>query len=336
MKNSIRSFRAVLCTVLLAMPVFAVTAGEQGKPAVGPGDSLEFVSCFGPGGGHDTLLRNMEKAIRTDNIIPNPIIFNYKPGGNQAVGIQYTKSQSGRSDLLMATTNQLIGVPLQMDIGVKREDLTDLAVWGTQYLVFWVMKDRAEKEGWKDLNDMVKSGKPITFTSSGGGSFEEILVLYLESQLPDADLRSIAVDGDAEGMTQLLGGHIDCFVNEFSGGGMEAYYASGDIVGLASAGSARSVYGPEIPTLRELGYDFSLDSFRGVMGPPNMSAEALAWWQDVLGKIKDTESFKEYMVVSGIEPNFMVGDELHQYFDKYKKDLITAFELAGIEMVPNP
>ena len=336
MRKTIRFMSVAVFAALLALPVLAGMAngGEAGAP--GAGDTLEFVSCFGPGGGHDTMLRHMEKAIRTGNILSNPIIYTYKPGGNMAVGMQYTKSQAGRGDILMAATNQLIGVPLQMDIGVKREELTDMAVWGAQYLVFWVLKEKAEKEGWKTLDDMLKSGKPVTFTSPGGGSFEEILPLYLETQIPNADFRSIAVDGDAEAMTQLLGGHLDCFINEFAGGGLEAYIASGDVIGLACAGSKRSVYGPEIPTLRELGYDFALDSFRGLMGPPNMSPEALAWWQDLLSKIKETDSFKEYMVLNGIEPNFMIGKELTEYFDNYKKSLITAFTLADIEMVPNP
>lgn len=335
MKRILQITCVAVFAALLAIPGFAGEA-KPGKPPAGPGDTLEFVSCFGPGGGHDNLLRHMEKSIRAAGIVPNPIIFTYKPGGNMAVGMQYTKTQSGRSDILMAATNQLIGVPLQMDIGVKREDLTDLAVWGTQYLFFWVMKSRAEKEGWKTLDDMLKSGKPITFTSPGGGSFEEILTLYLESQIPGADFRSIAVDGDAEAMTQLLGGHVDCFINEVAGGGLEGYYATGDVVALACAGSARSIYAPNVPTLRESGYNFSLDSFRGVMGPPNMSKEAIAWWENVLGKIKDTDVFKEYMKVNGIEPNFMTGDTLHKYFDNYKQELIAAFKLANVEMVPNP
>jgi putative tricarboxylic transport membrane protein len=338
MKRIVRIALVVCLVLVLVVPVFAKGGGEggAGKPAVGSKDQLEFVSCFGPGGGHDLMLRNMEKAIRNNNIIQNPIVYTYKPGGNQAVGMQYTKTQGGRSDLIMATTNQLIGVPLQTDIGVKREDLTDLCIWGEQTHFLWVLKDSPYKT-FDDLVKAGKSGKPVTFTISGGvGAFEGIYVEYLQSKIPGADFRTVAVDGDAEGMTQLLGHHVDVFVNELSGGGSEAYVASGDLIALVNCGPTRSVYQPNVPTLKELGYDFALTSFRGVMGPPNMSKEAIAYWGDLFGKIKDTSEFKEYIVQSGIEPNFLTGDALHKYFDDCKNDYITAFKIGGVEMVPNP
>jgi putative tricarboxylic transport membrane protein len=338
MKRFLRIALLVNFALLLGAPVFAKgdAEGGAGKAPVGPTDQLEFVSCFGPGGGHDLMLRNIEKAIRANNIIQNPIVYTYKPGGNQAVGMQYTKTQGGRPDIIMATTNQLIGVPLQADIGVKREDLTDLCIWGEQTLFFWVLKDSPYKT-FDDLVKTAKSGKPITFTISGGvGAFEGIIVEYLQSQIPGADFRTVAVDGDAEGMTQLLGHHVDVFVNELSGGGSEGYVASGELIALMNSGPTRSTYQPNVPTLKELGYDFALTSFRGVMGPPNMSKEAIAYWDGLFGKVKDTREFKEYITQSGIEPNFLTGDALHKYFDDYKANLITAFKVGGVKMVANP
>ena len=313
---------------LLAIPAFAA-----GKPAVGPRDTVEFVSCFGPGGGHDNMLRNMEKAIRTANIFPNPIQFTYKPGGAQAVGMQYAKGQAGRSDLIMSTTSQLVGIPLQMDIKVDRHDLTNLIIYGSTYHFFWVLKSTAEKEGWKTLDDMLKSNRPISFTTSGAGSNEEITTIYLRTQYPNAKFRSIPVDGDAEGVVQLLGGHVDCLINEAGGGGSESYIESGEMIPLACIGPRRSVYIPNAPTMRELGFDYAIESFRGVMGPPDMSSEAIAWWQDALRKIGDTPTFKEYMKLFGVEPVFVTGDEMKKYLDDFEKMQRAAYTLADIKIV---
>lgn len=326
----------LLAALLVSLAVPALAAGK-GKPPVGPGDTIEFVSCFGPGGGHDVMLRTMEKAIRENSIFPNPIIFTYKPGGNQAVGMMHTRGQGGRSDLLMSTTNSLINMPLQMDVGVKYTDLTSLAVWGTQYHFFWVKKDKAEKEGWKTLEDLIKyseqPGKHVTFTTSGVGSLEELIVEHLKTAHPNADLRILAVDGDAEAVVQLLGDHVEVMINEPAGGGTENYAADGDIIALVTSGAERSTFFPEVPTLTELGYNYSSDGFRGIMGPPNMSPEAIAWWQDILTKISNTDTFKEYMKVNGIEPKFLIGDALDAYFLEYKDNMRGAFTLAGIKTI---
>ena len=315
-------------TALLAVPAFAA-----GKPPVGPRDTLEFVSCFGPGGGHDTMLRNIEKAARTANLFPNPVQYTYKPGGAQVVGMRYTKSQAGRSDLIMSTTSQVVSIPLQMDIKMDRHDLSNLVILGSTYQFLWVLKSKAEKEGWKTLDDMLTCGKPVSFAISSAGGNEETTVIYLRSKHPQADLRSVAVDGDAEGVVQLLGGHVDVFVNEVAGGGLENYIESGEVIALAGMGPKRSIYAPDVPVIKELGYDFSLESFRGVMGPPDMSPEAIAWWQNVLTKIADVPSFKEYMKQNGVEPLFLIGEDMKNFFDNFEKMQRAAYTLAGIKMV---
>jgi tripartite-type tricarboxylate transporter receptor subunit TctC len=166
--------------ILLTVPVFATGAGEgsAGKPPVGPGDTIEFVCGYNPGGGSDIMLRSMEKAIRTHNLIPNPILYTYKPGATAGISLQFTKTQTGRSDLALAVVSSLILTPLQNDVGAKREDLTDLVNFGVQYFFIWAHKETAEQEGWKTINDVLKSNRPVTITNSGAGSADEIIGMY--------------------------------------------------------------------------------------------------------------------------------------------------------------
>jgi tripartite-type tricarboxylate transporter receptor subunit TctC len=335
-KKIIRFVCMTACAVLLTVSVFAGGAGESGrKTAVRPNDPLEFATGFGPGSGHDLMLRTMEKAIRNHNLIQNPIIYTYKPGANTSLGQQYTKSQSGRSDLIMATTSQIVIVPLQTDIGMTRKDLTNICLWGPHYQYLWVTKKKAEEEGWKTLNDMLTCGKPITFTNNGVGSSEELIVLALKGLIPGADFRPIAVNGgDGEAVTMLMGGHIDVFVNELSGGGLEGFRATGDVIPLAICGPKRSKYAPDVPTLMECGYDFAWDSFRGITAPPNISEDAINWWINLMSKIKDTPEFIAYMEANGVEPDFMVKDEMEQYIVEFEKRTIARFKNAGYKILP--
>ncbi|MDR1317604.1 MAG: tripartite tricarboxylate transporter substrate binding protein [Spirochaetales bacterium] len=338
MRQIIRMALVVSFVILLTVPVFATGAGEglAGKPPAGPGDTIEFVCGYNPGGGSDIMLRSMEKAIRTHNIIPNPILYTYKPGATAGISLQFTKTQAGRSDLALAVVSSLILTPLQNDVGAKREDLTDLANFGVQYFFIWAHKETAEREGWKTINDVLKSNRPVTITNHGAGSVEEIIGLYIKSRAPNTDIRLVPVAGDPEGVTQLLGKHIDLFINELAGGGIESYIASGEIVPLGCTGPQRSVFVPDVPTFKELGHDFTIDSFRGVMGPPNMSKEALAWWQDIMKKINETDTWQEYLRANGIEPMFQIGSDFSKYLDGFKEGMVRLFKMSNIPMVPNP
>jgi len=334
MKRIAQIMYMAVFALLLAIPAFA-GGGRDVTPAPPPGTgtALDFVACFNPGGGHDFLIRNMELAIRTNNLTPNSVNFLYRPGGNMAVGMTYTRNQRGRSDIIMAATNQLIAVPIQMDTGVRRQDLTDLAIFGDEFHFFWVMADSE----FMTFDDLLRANRPITFTSPGAGSFEEITIEFLQSQHPEADFRIVHTPGsDAESMTLLLGGHVDVFINELAGGGMENYLAAGYLRGLVNLGPRRSYWQPEIPTLMELGYDFALSGFRGVMGPPDMSPEAIAWWEDLFYRMFHTPQFQEYIRVQGLEPNLILTDRLTEWFDDYTRNLISIFRSIGIPLVANP
>ncbi|MCL2318628.1 MAG: tripartite tricarboxylate transporter substrate-binding protein, partial [Treponema sp.] len=288
------------------------------------------------GSGQENSSRQMEKAIRTNNIIPNPIQFTYKAGGNTGVALQWLKTQKGRSDLIMYASSQLIMTPLQMDVGAKREDLTDIAFFGESFQFLWVTKEKAAKEGWKTFADVVKSGKPVSFTMNGVGSPEDLTIQFLKKKIPGADFRAVPVSGDGEGMTQLLGGHVDIFINELAGGGTESYRVTGDIIALACTAGRRSIFAPAVPTLKEMGYDFSMTTWPVLMGPPGMSKEAIAFWQDVAKKIFDSKEHTEFQNLKGVEPVFKTGKEMADYLDNYKKEMIALFNIAGYKLVPNP
>ena len=129
MKRFVKIALTLGIALLLAVPVFAAGGRDAAPaPAPGPNTPLEFLAGMNPGGGADFMLRNIERAIRANNLAPNPINFSYRPGGNMMVGMQYTTSQRGRGDLLMAVTQQLVGVPLTMETGNRWENMTPLAL----------------------------------------------------------------------------------------------------------------------------------------------------------------------------------------------------------------
>jgi putative tricarboxylic transport membrane protein len=83
---------------------------------------------------------------------------------------------------------------------------------------------------------------------------------------------------------------------------------------------------PDIPTFAEKGYEVFWEQYRGVVGPADMGAEAIKWWQDTLKKVTETPKWQEqYIKRNLLTPVAWVGDEANQYLDglrgKYEKAL---------------
>jgi putative tricarboxylic transport membrane protein len=84
--------------------------------------------------------------------------------------------------------------------------------------------------------------------------------------------------------------------------------------------------GFDAPTAREQGLDVTLSNWRGLYGPPDMPANAVAYWQKVLGQMVDTPTWKQIAERSQFTTTFMIGDEFQSFLAKSEADVKTALD----------
>ena len=108
-----------------------------------------------------------------------------------------------------------------------------------------------------------------------------------------------------------------------------SHWKAGRVRPLAVFDSAR-IPVPEwkdIPTVKEaLNTDITYLMLRGIFGPPDMPAEAVAWYQDLLKKVAETPEFKDYMQQGALRPAWLVGPEFNTWLgreDQVHRDLMT-------------
>ncbi len=72
---------------------------------------------------------------------------------------------------------------------------------------------------------------------------------------------------------------------------------------------------PDVPTFKELGHgDLVYYMQRSVMGPPEMPADAQAFYVDVFSKVHESAEWKEYTASKALFRSFLTGNELMEYF----------------------
>jgi putative tricarboxylic transport membrane protein len=109
---------------------------------------------------------------------------------------------------------------------------------------------------------------------------------------------------------------------------------AGKLRALAQLSDQRLPGYPDVPTLREAGFDVTpTPQIRGVVAPPAMPADAAAYWEDRFAKLRDTPTWKKYVVDNQLEDSFLPGAELRKSVVEIEKQLREQFQQAGIKVV---
>ena len=102
----------------------------------------------------------------------------------------------------------------------------------------------------------------------------------------------ISFPGGGERIAALLGGHVNMMVIEPQEAG--EHIRAGNMRVLAQVTDKRLPGFPDVPTLKEAGFDMpSVPQVRGVVAPPAIPTENVAYWEDVFRKLTKTESWQQ-------------------------------------------
>ncbi|HST00462.1 MAG TPA: tripartite tricarboxylate transporter substrate-binding protein, partial [Usitatibacter sp.] len=142
----------------------------------------------------------------------------------------------------------------------------------------------------------------------------------------------VSFPGGGERLAALLGGHVDIMVIEPQEAGEQV--RAGKLRVLAQLTETRLPGYPEVPTLKEAGFNFTpTPQIRGVVAPPQQSAEATAYWIDRFEKLRRTASWKKYVADNQLEEAFVPGPEFAKAMKDIEKELREQFQQAGIKTV---
>jgi putative tricarboxylic transport membrane protein len=98
---------------------------------------------------------------------------------------------------------------------------------------------------------------------------------------------------------------------------------SGDLRALGVLADA-PLPGLAAPTAKEQGLDVTLSNWRGLYGPPDMPADAVAYWQQKLGEMVTSPTWTQIAERSQFTTTFMTGDELQAFLADTQADVKTA------------
>ncbi len=285
----------------------ALGVAAAATPALAfPDKPIEFVIPFGAGGGADIEGRLLAKEM--SKVLGVPVTPVNRPGGGGAVTYTHIKNSKPdgytigwNSTSVLTTTN--LG---NTDFGYEAMDHVGRVEFQPQ--PFAVRADAP----WKDFGEFVSACKAAPGTlkvaNAGTGSSTHTAAIMLMNaagcdviHLPKGikGRNKSVLNGEAHAMIAPLTGAVN-LTN------------AGKLRLLVMPSDKRSEIFPDVPTAKELGFNASLDLFRGLSVPPGTPDEIKDVLADAMTKAANSPAFLELAKQKG----FTVAPMGHEDFTK--------------------
>jgi putative tricarboxylic transport membrane protein len=301
---------ALVLTGMLAGPAAAEFTPEE----------IHFLIPGGAGGGWDGTARGVGKALVDSGLLENASYENMSGGGG-GKALNYLISTAKRQHgTLMVNSTPIIIRSLTGVFPQSFRDLTPVASVIADYAAFVVPKNSKFKK-WNDVLAAFKKDPKSVKVAGGsvkGGMDHLVAALAIEAAGGDP-LKLVYVPYDAGGkaMAGLLSGDTQVLSTGFS----EAVGLAkqGEVNILAVTSAERLPQAPDVPSLKELGYDAEFANWRGFFGPPGLPDDMTQGYIDMFRKMYDTEYWEEIRSKRGWQNLFHPGQEFYEFLDKQEK-----------------
>jgi putative tricarboxylic transport membrane protein len=268
-----------------------------------PSKPIEILVPWGPGGGPSQISDAVSKISAEAGLSSQPVVLNHKPGASGLIGTALVANQRGNPYVLMPGGGALL---LQKVLGETQidplKDLTPLALSTLDSSVVIA----AANSPYKTLADVTvelkKSPRSVTMAGAGGSGWDSVVANTLGAAA-GVEFNQIPFASGAEVQAAVLGGQVAVGARQLSNA--EELISAGQMKALAIFDSQRNPRLPDVPTMRELGYDVVLNLARGWFAPAGIKPEETAWYGEMFRKLSTNPRWVEYVKKSGSENKYL-------------------------------
>lgn len=277
-----------------------------------PKKPIELIVGWAAGGGTDALARSLANII--GNSLGQPIVVVNREGANGAIATKEVAAVKGDGHKIIIDASGVLNLaPNLNDVGYKIDDFKGIAGLTYEPVILAVNANSP----YKTLGDILKekgNGKTIKYGHSGANSFPHLsqAVFYKKAGI---DAKDVPFKGGAPAITALLGGHVDTIAGH-----------PFDLVPQAQAGKIRllGIFSPErfkdipdLPTMKEQGYDIDMSVWKQILVQKDTPDEIVKVLEAKFAEAVKTPKFQEFLKANNLAPQILTGKEV---IEKLKKE----------------
>ena len=303
-----------LVGVLGIVVLFAGSAQGQTFPS----RPIEFVAHTSAGGGTDLFARSISDLLAKEKIFSQPFIIANRVGGQGVVAYNYIKSKRGDPHVVLTVaTGAVLTSASRPDLELPLEIYTPLALFAQDPQVVAVRAESKFKT-FKELAETARREPNTLVAGFTGPTGAGRLTLYLIERETGARFKFVTFKGGGEAVLATLGGHVELTTENMSE--MLLLVEGKKMRALAVTGERRFARAPDIPTLKELGYNIVAATGRGFAMPAGVPKEAAAAMEAALKRVHDSPAYKDYSERNMFEDMYLNGAEFGKYLARRRID----------------
>src|SRR5262244_4196208 len=312
-----RFMMAVAATAFVVRPAFARDDF--------PSRAITIINAFPPGGLNDILTRPLATAM--EPLLKQAVVVETKAGAGGQVGAQVAANAKPDGYTLLSHNTGISGYAevdrlFGREAKATRADFITLARIVADPVVLLV-NDQQPYRTLKEFVDAAKQQPDAIIYSSGG--------LYGATHLPMAllstaagglQLRHLPTNGGGPAITAILGNNVQATAQTVTAS--LPHIKSGKLRPLVSFGGTRSKQIPDVPTLKELGYDVEYYLWVGLFAPKGTPAPIVSTLRATIDKAAHSDQYTTALSGAGLDLAYLDGPEFGTFWDAEIKRIETA------------
>jgi tripartite-type tricarboxylate transporter receptor subunit TctC len=300
-------------------------SGEEAYPS----RPITFINPFPPGGAADVVGRPFAAVL--EPLIKQPAVIETKSGAAGAVGAQFAANARPDGYTLLLHIVSLSGFA-EVDRLFGRQpkftnaDFIPIARFIADPMVLIVNDQQPYKTLQEFVDDAKKRPNEIVFSSSGlYGALHLPTSLFMKAA--DIKLRHLPTSGGGPNVTALLGNNSQVCASAIAA--CIGQIKAGKAHALASFGAKRSSSLPDVPSMRELGYDIEFYLWVGLFAPKGTPDPIVAKIRGFTKQVVMTAQFKQAMANLGQDVAYLDQPDFKKFWDADAQRVEEAVRAVG-------
>jgi tripartite-type tricarboxylate transporter receptor subunit TctC len=311
-----------------ALLFLAATASAQ---EAFPSRAVTLVSPYPPGGAADLTARPLAPAL--EKVLKQPVIVVNRTGAGGAVGTQFVSEAPADGYTLIITVFSMCTIPEADRVAGRKPRFTrDQFVPIGRINADPTLLIVHPSTPWKTVKALVADAKSrpndILYVSAGPYTVAH-MAMEVFQQAAGVKMRHLPTTGGGPAMTAIVAGHA--FVSSLSTGAVTPQAKAGKLRILANTGATRLAAFPDIPTLKELGFDSEVYLWVGMFARKEVPAPALDVIRKAVKQAVTDPQFTNASMKMQMPPDYLDAPEFQKWFDNDCARLS-----AAIRRIPPP
>jgi tripartite-type tricarboxylate transporter receptor subunit TctC len=295
-----------------------------------PSRAITIISPFPPGGASEVVTRPLAAAM--EPLIKQPLVIETKAGAAGQVGAQFVAAAKPDGYTLLshitsisgfAEVDRLFGRPVKF----TNADFIPIARVVADPCVL-VVNDKQPHKTLKELvDDVQKRPNQIIFSSSGLYGALHIPLALFAMAAGGLKMRHLPTAGGGPALTALLGNNSQVLASSISAA--MAQIKAGKVRPLAMFGAERAKSLPDVPTMKELGYNVEYYLWVGLFAPKGTSDTIITYLRDNIKKAAHSPQFATALTNLGQDLAYLDQPEFKTFWDADTKRIEEAVRQIG-------